>query len=90
MKIEVHVRSIFFQGGLFCNYRTLNKKLLFSKKIYSKWRDWLQKNNTNVTICFQYFLYKLKKVKVVVGVESIDQLVEINNEFEKSFLNHLK
>ena len=86
MKVEVHVRSIFFQGGLFCNYKTLNKKLLFTKKIYSKWRNWLQKNNTNITRGAFSVLYKLKKVKVVVGVESRDQLIEINNEFKKKFL----
>ncbi len=86
MKVEVHVRSIFFQGGLFCDYQKLNKKLLFTKKIYSKWQNWLQKNNTNITRGAFSILYKLKKVKVVVGVESRDQLIEINNEFKKKFL----
>lgn len=86
MKVEVHVRSIFFQGGLFCNYQTLNKKLFFTKKIYIKWRNWLKKNNTNITRGAFSILYKLKKVKVVVGVESRDQLIEIHNEFKKKFL----
>lgn len=86
MKIEVHVRSIFFQGGLFCNYKTLNSKLLLNKKIYSKWKSWLKKNNTNVTRGALSVLYKLKRVKVVVGIESRDQLIEINKEFKKKFL----
>ena len=86
MKVEVHVRSIFFQGGLFCNYETLNKKLLFTKKNYSKWKNWLQKNNTNITRGALSVLYKIKNIKVVVGVENRDQLIEINNEFKKEFL----
>ena len=86
MKVEVHVRSVFFRGGLFCNYKTLNKKLFFTKKIYTKWRNWLKKNNANITRGAFSVLYKLKKVKVVVGVESKDQLIQIHKEFKKKFL----
>ena len=39
-KIEIHIRSIFFQGGLTCNYQTLNKNFLFPKIFFSRWKNW--------------------------------------------------
>jgi aryl-alcohol dehydrogenase-like predicted oxidoreductase len=88
-KIEIHVRSIFFQGGLTCNYQTLNKKLSFPKIFYSRWQNWLKEKNINNIRGALSILYNLKNVKVVVGVENKDQLIEINKEIKKKILNHL-
>jgi aryl-alcohol dehydrogenase-like predicted oxidoreductase len=85
-KIEIHVRSIFFQGGLTCNYQTLNKKLSFPKTFYSRWQNWLKEKNINKIRGALSILYKLKNVKVVVGVENKDQLIEINKEIKKKIL----
>lgn len=85
-KIEIHVRSIFFQGGLTCNYQTLNKKLSFPKTFYSRWQNWLKEKNINKIRGSLSILYKLKNVKVVVGVENKDQLIEINKEIKKKIL----
>ena len=82
-KIEVHVRSIFFQGGLLGSYGVLKKKLFFPKKIFSKWQIWLKRNNLNKIRGSLSILHNLKKIKVVVGVETKDQLVEITNEIKK-------
>ena len=82
-KIEIHIRSIFFQGGLTCNYQTLNKKLSFPKIFFSRWKNWLKRRNINKIRGALSILYKLKNVKVVVGVENRDQLIEINKEINK-------
>ena len=85
-KIEIHIRSIFFQGGLTCNYQTLNKKLSFPKIFFSRWKNWLKRRNINKIRGALSILYKLKNVKVVVGVENRDQLIEINKEINKKIL----
>ena len=85
-KIEIHVRSIFFQGGLTCSYQTLNKKLSFPKIFYSRWKNWLKRENINKIRGALSILYKLKNVKVVVGVENKNQLIEINKEINKKIL----
>ena len=85
-KIEIHVRSIFFQGGLTCDYQTLKKKLSFPKKFYSRWHAWLKKKNISNIRGALSILHKLKNVKVVVGVENKDQLIEINKEINKKIL----
>lgn len=85
-KIEIHIRSIFFQGGLTCSYQTLKRKLSFPKIFYTKWQNWLKKNNINKVRGALSILYNLKNVKVVVGVESKDQLIEIIKEINKKIL----
>tara|TARA_Y100000816_G_C26107852_1_gene589458 strand:+ start:6254 stop:7132 length:879 start_codon:yes stop_codon:yes gene_type:complete len=85
-KIEVHIRSIFFQGGLLCDYQTLNKKISLPKIFFMRWEKWLKKNDVNKIRGALSILYKLKNIKVVVGVENKSQLEEINNEMKKKFL----
>ena len=85
--IEIHVRSIFFQGGLISDYKNLKKKLLFPRSAYDKWVKWLKKKKINKVRGALSILYKLdKKVKVVIGVESIDQLSQIVKEINKKIL----
>jgi len=85
--IEIHVRSIFFQGGLISDYKNLKKKLLFPQSAYDKWVKWLKKKKINKVRGALSILFKLdKKVKVVIGVESIDQLSQIVKEINKKIL----
>ena len=87
LNIEIHVRSIFFQGGLISDYKNLKKKLLFPRSAYDKWVKWLKKKKINKVRGALSILYKLdKKVKVVIGVESIDQLSQIVKEINKKIL----
>ena len=84
-KIEVHIRSIFFQGGLLSDYQTLNKKISLPKIFFMQWEKWLKKNNVNKIRGALSILYNLKNIKVVVGVENKSQLEEINKEMKKRF-----
>lgn len=87
LNIEIHIRSIFFQGGLISDYKNLKKKLLFPQSAYDKWVKWLKKKEINKVRGALSILYKLdKKVKIVIGVESIDQLSQIVKEINKKII----
>ena len=65
----------------------MKKKLLFPRSAYDKWVKWLKKKKINKVRGALSILYKLdKKVKVVIGVESIDQLSQIVKEINKKIL----
>ena len=91
-KIEVHVRSVFFQG-LLLNENLIKNK--YFKKWHSKFKKWfkdIKKQNLNpVDICLSYVLnYKIDKI--VVGINDQDQLKSIIN-FKKikklKYLNYI-
>lgn len=78
-KIEIHVRSIFLQGLLINN--SIYQKKYFNKwkKKFSNWFKWLEVNNVSpLNYCINDLL-KHDFDKIVVGINSLDNMKEIIN-----------
>ena len=79
--IEIHARSIFLQGLLLLPPKKILRKFSKWKNIWSMWYDWQFKHpkQTALEICFGY-VKSLKQVdRIVVGVDSFEQIKEIEN-----------
>ena len=75
-KIILHCRSIFLQGIL--TNRKLPRKFFKFKNIHTKWFNLLDKLNLNpLNVCLNYALNQESIDKVVVGVNSSEQLKQI-------------
>lgn len=88
LEIEIHTRSAFLQGLLLMNYKTIPRKFLQWKDIWEKWYRWLKfTNQTALEACIRYCLSLDEIDRVIVGVQTISQLVEIIEAVEsnKSF-----
>ncbi len=76
--IEVHIRSIFLQGLLLMNKHNRPKKFNKWNLLWNRWDDWLEENNvTPVQATISFSLSDYRITKVIVGVNSLDQLKEI-------------
>jgi len=81
-KIEVHVRSVFFQGLLTNEKLTKNKYFKRWRPKFNKWFRDISKNDFSATdVCLSYVL-KYKVDKIVVGINDQNQLDSIIN-FQK-------
>ena len=82
-KIDIHIRSIFLQGLVFIDYKKeKNKKIL---KITKKLNFFLEKTKHEkmkllINFIKNYNFYK----KIVIGVNSLNQLKEIIKIFEQN------
>lgn len=73
---ELHIRSVFLQGLLI--NQNLPKKFGKFKNIHSSWFDWIYKNKLNpINVCLNYVLNKNKNDKIIIGVNSSENLKEI-------------
>lgn len=86
-KIEIHVRSIFLQGLLVDNHLYKNKYFKKWQNIFFKWFKYLIKKNISPV---QYCINDLIKYdfdKIIIGINSKDNLKEILNfkVFKKEF-----
>jgi len=84
-KLEIHCRSIFLQGLLLKESKNLPKKFNSLKTKWKNWDNWINiKKISKMEACLN-FISRYKNVydKVVVGIESEDQLKKIYN-FKKS------
>ena len=82
--IEIHVRSIFLQGLLLSSYKSLPNK--FKKnKFFLQWYKWLKKYNYEpLEVCLA-FVKNIKNIdKIVIGIDSLEQLKSIVSAFKKS------
>ncbi len=76
--IEVHVRSIFLQGLLLLTKRDRPHRFDQWESLWRRWHGWLEESKTNaVDACVRYALSHPGIAKVIVGVESRNQLQEI-------------
>jgi len=76
--IELHVRSIFLQGLLLMPTGQRPEKFDRWSSLWSEWDNWLKDNNlTALQACLRYVLSFRDIDKVVVGVDSLQQLDEI-------------
>lgn len=84
--ILIHARSIFLQGILLIKYDDLPIYFKQWNHLWKKWNNWLQDNPTisplDVALGFVYHNNFIDKV--VVGVDSCDQLQEIINSARKT------
>jgi len=86
--VEVHVRSIFLQGLLLMPRNAIPVKFLGWSTIWDKWHVWLQKNQiTAVEACLSYVLSCSHIDRVIVGVDTQDQLLEIVNAANREVLD---
>lgn len=78
--VEIHVRSIFLQGLLLMPTDQRPNKFGRWFSLLKSWDNWLELNKiTPVETCLRYALSFPQISKVIVGVDSKDQLVEILN-----------
>jgi aryl-alcohol dehydrogenase-like predicted oxidoreductase len=84
-KIEIHLRSIFLQGLLLKNKDQIPKKLKKLKKYWNKIERILEINGINkITACVSYAL-RAKPDKIIIGIDSKNQLDEILKIKAKKF-----
>lgn len=76
--VEVHTRSSFLQGLLLMPRDTIPQKFHAWRLLWDKWHVWLQRHqSTPVEACISYALSCLEIDRVIVGVDTQDQLTEI-------------
>ena len=82
--VIVQCRSIFLQGLLFCNVNNIPQRFLKFRSFWEKYQIWLKKNNLSILEANVNFISQNKKISnYLVGIENIDQLLEIINVKEK-------
>jgi aryl-alcohol dehydrogenase-like predicted oxidoreductase len=76
--IEVHVRSVFLQGALLLAPSRLPPALHRWQALWQHWDSWLSDNTlTALQVCLGFALSRSEIERVVVGVDSLTQFVEI-------------
>ena len=82
--IQVYLRSIFLQGLLLT--KSINHHNYFNKwqPFFLRWETWLSDNKLSaVDVCVNYALSMFKKAKIIVGVSSLSDLLEIRNALDQ-------
>ena len=75
---ELHVRSVFLQGLLLMAPSDRPQKFERWTSVWSRWDDWLEQTGlTPVQASLRYVLSFSQINKVIVGVDSLEQLKEI-------------
>lgn len=88
-KVEIHVRSVFLQGLYFMKINKIPKKLEPLKETLKKLKSLCKsKSISMLDLCLSFVLKNNNIDFVVMGVENLEQLVQINDFFQKS--NRLK
>jgi len=78
MDIEVHVRSVFLQGLLLMDASERPKYFSKWDGLWSEWHEWLKKNNISpLQACLGFALAQPEIDRVIVGMDSVQQLQEI-------------
>ena len=78
LSIEIHARSIFLQGLLLMPARKRPQKFNQWASLWTNWDKWLNEISlTPLQACLQYVLSFKEINKVIVGVDSVNQLENI-------------
>ena len=82
-KTEIHVRSIFLQGLLLKNEKSMPRKFKKWKNIFKKWNNYCKKENiSKIQGCIN-FIKSFKKISfVIIGFEDIKQVKNIITYFK--------
>jgi len=76
--IEVHARSVFLQGLLLMSGKSMPSKFNRWSNLWKLWHDWLHDNRISpVEASVRYAISFSEISKVLVGVDSVNQLKEI-------------
>lgn len=76
--IEIHVRSIFLQGLLLMEKNQRPVKFNRWNKLWESWHTWLKENQISaIQACLNFVLSYTQIDRIVLGVESLAQLIEI-------------
>ena len=88
-KIEIHVRSIFLQGLLLRNEKSIPKKFKKWKNIFKKWTNYCKDENiSKIQGCIN-FIKSFKKISyVIIGFENINQIKKTIKYFNNSKKNY--
>ena len=84
-KTEIHVRSIFLQGLLLKNEKSMPRKFKKWKNIFKKWNNYCKKENiSKIQGCIN-FIKSFKKISfVIIGFEDIKQVKNIISYFKNN------
>ncbi len=84
-KIEIHIRSVFLQGLYFMDADCLPVKLLPLKNPLTKLKKLCNSWSISMLELCLYFVLKNKNIDyIIVGVESLQQLKQINKVFKNN------
>jgi aryl-alcohol dehydrogenase-like predicted oxidoreductase len=84
LDIEIHSRSVFLQGVLLKKKENLNSYFMKWSKHFDLYNEWLVKNKYQpLEFCLNYVKKNININKIVIGVDSIDQLDQIVNSIYK-------
>ncbi len=76
--IEVHARSIFLQGLLLMSEQNRPKKFMRWSALWKAWHEWLNDNKITALEAATRCAVSMPEIsKVLVGVDTVDQLKEI-------------
>lgn len=76
--IEIHTRSAFLQGLLLMPRSNISSKFMRWEKLWDQWHNWLIENSvTALQACLSFPLSFPEVDRVVIGVDSKDQLEQI-------------
>ena len=76
--IEVHARSIFLQGLLLMNAKHRPKKFDRWQPLWDEWHCWLANHGTTaLQVCIGFAMSLPEIDRVIIGVDSLEQLEEI-------------
>ena len=86
--IEVHARSIFFQGILLKRKNLLIDKNTACYKLWNNYHKWLMEQKMNsLDACLNFVLKEKKISKIILGVDNLKQMQEILNVKKKKIKN---
>ncbi len=77
--IEIHARSIFLQGLLLYDRKSIPAKFKAWEFIFNQWHEWLESNSevTATEACLNYIYDKGSVKKIIVGVDNLKQFEEL-------------
>lgn len=82
--IEVHVRSIYLQGLLLMSEKAIPSQFKEWKEFFSSWIKWVEDSGFKQPQACLAFVNQIPGVnRVVIGVESVEQISEVNLSYPK-------
>jgi aryl-alcohol dehydrogenase-like predicted oxidoreductase len=82
-KISIYLRSLFLQGVLLRDYKTLPKYFQRWEKLFKSWEFWVKKKKLKkLEACMSILNIVPNKIKIIIGVENDNQLKEIFNSIK--------
>ena len=79
-RVELHARSIFLQGLLLTEQSKLPPRFIEFKSAWNYYYSWLKKSNISpLEACINFILKEKKISKIVIGIDTAKQLLEIIN-----------